>query len=368
MSEVTRPLMESPPGRKVKFNGEEYLYFAGTSYYALHSKPQIINASQQAMAKYGSHSATSRGGFGNSSLILELEAEAAKFFATDDAAYIATGYLSNMAGIQALNSLRAIDCVFIDEFAHYSNKDAAYSLGKPVITFANGDMEQLSFLLKTHCSKNSAPLIVTDGVYSITGELPPLLEMAELANDFNARVWIDDAHGIGVLGKNNRGIVQHFGPRHSNIYFGGTLAKAFGGFGGIIPGNKEFIDAVKSGPTFNGGSYFAPAAAASLTGLKIVRSNPTLSDKLKQNATYLKEQLSKLGIETIDSEMPIVAWKLGNTDEMKSLQQLLFDHKIAIQHVQYVGTDPEGVLRAVVCSEHTKDDIELLCKMLSEFR
>ncbi len=166
--------MDGPPGAETIIDGEPYLYFAGTGYFGLQNHPEIIAAGEKALRQYGTHSATTRAGLGTNPLVLELEKEAASYFGTEDAVYLATGYLSDMAGIQALCNYTRVDAIFIDELAHFSNRDGAATVRKPVYTFRNGDSNHLAEQLEAHLKPGQKPLVVTDGIFSLRGVLPPI--------------------------------------------------------------------------------------------------------------------------------------------------------------------------------------------------
>jgi len=361
------PLMEGPPGSETRFNGQNHLYFAGTGYFGLQNHPELLSAAETSLHQYGTHGATSRAGYGNIPLLQELEREAADYFGTDDAVYLATGYLSDMAGIQALCACTRVDAIFMDEFAHYSNRDGAATAGKPIYTFRNADNEHLAELLKSQLKPGDKPLVVTDGIFSIAGSLPPLPDHLTLMQHYDGNIWVDDAHGLGILGPNGRGVYDHYGLSSERLHYGGTLAKAFGGFGGIVPGNQTYIQQLRLGDTINGGSYFAAAAAASLAGIRWVRRHPEARLQLQHNARYLKTRLRALGLTVEDNDTPMASWTQGSAETMRKIQQELLNRQIAIQYCHYVGTGSEGVLRAVVFSTHTEAQIDQLLDNLQTF-
>ena len=357
-------LIDGPPGAETIFDGESYLYFGGTGYFGLHKHPEIIAAAETALRQYGTGSATTRGGLGTSPQVLELEQEAAAYFGTEDAAYLATGYLSDMAGLQALCEYTRVDAIFIDEFAHFSHRDGAATTGKPIHPFRNGDNNHLAEQLDAHLTPGQKPLVVTDGIFSIRGALPPIPEYLELMEAHDGNIWVDDAHGMGILGSNGRGIYDHYDLNSERLFYGGTLAKAFGGFGGIVPGNHKFIGKLRVGDTLNGGSYSTAGVASSLAGIRWVSRHPEARQKLWHNARYLKTRLQELGLPVENNQVPIVSWALESVEEMKKVQQELMRRNIAIQYSQYIGTGKEGVLRAVVFSTHTESQIDKLAETL----
>jgi len=172
---------------------------------------------------------------------------------------------------------------------------------------------------------------------------------------------------MGILGPNGRGVYDHYELNSERLFYAGTLAKAFGGFGGIVPGNQAYIQQLRQGDTVNGGSYFAAAAAASLAGIRWVKRHPEARTQLRHNARYLKMKLRNLGLLVEDNDIPMASWTQGNAEAMRKIQQALLNRRIAIQYCHYVGTGNEGVLRAVVFSTHTEAQIDQLIDNLEAF-
>ena len=353
-------LMDSGPGTETVINGKKYLYFGGTSYYQLHSNPEIINAGCEALKKYGLNSATSRSGKGTTQLLLDVEKKTAQYFGADDAAYIASGYLSNIAGVQALNIYKRIDVVFIDEYAHYCNLDGANSINKPVIKFKHLNAKNLKSEIDNNLKPGQIPLIVSDGIFPLFGNIAPVDKYLNIAEQYNGLIWIDDAHGLGIIGDNGRGTFDHFNLNSERLFYGGTLGKAFGGFGGIIPGNKEFVEIIRKGNVMNGASAPpAPAAAASIKGIEILQSNSQKRGKLWNNTIYFKKGLRKLGVDIEINHIPIAAWSFGSEKKTRTVQEVLMKRGISIQFAHYIGAEI-GLLRVVLFSTHTEEQIDRL--------
>ena len=349
-------------------NGKEYLYFAGTGYFQLQSHPEMIEAAVAATREFGIGSATSRTINGTTPLLLTLENKIAEFFQTEDAAYLPSGYLSNLAGFQALDKMGMYDVIFIDESAHYSNTAGALATGKRVIKFKHLDSGNLEKKITENIKKDEKPLIVSDGLFPIWAEVAPVPDYLKIAQKYNGAVWVDDAHGVGILGQNGRGVYDYFQLHDDRLFMGATLSKAFGAYGGFIAGNKTLIDAVNTGSVMTGTS--SPPAAmvgAALKGLKLVKNNPEFLQKLHNNALYLKNKLRAAGIAIADNNLPIVTFSVGNGKKMENIQQTLMKDGIYIQYVKYVGSGTDGVLRMVISSAHTKNEIDLLVSSLVKF-
>ncbi len=362
---ASKYIMESAPDAVTRISGMDYLYFGGTSYFSLHKHPSVLKAAGNALKAYGMLSATTRLGYGTTDLLETLEKKAAAFFGTEDAAYLASGFLSGMAGVQALQIQESFDVILIDELSHYSNRNAAASVEKPVYTFGHRDLEDLKEKLKEHVKPGQIPLLISDGVFPVFGEIAPVKKYLELLESYSGILWLDDAHGMGVLGKLGRGVCELSGVYSDRVFTGGTLSKAFGGFGGIIPGSREFIAEIKNGPVMNGANMAPSAAlAASIEGINILKSEPERKEKLWANARYLKQGLRALGIPANNTQVPIAAWEMGNRKDMESVHEKLMDSGIAIQYTTYIGAGVEGVLRIVVFESHTTEQIDFLLSEL----
>ena len=373
MTNTSPPLMESPPGPETVIDGVKYLYFAGTSYLGLHGDPHVISAGCQALQRYGVHTGTSRGGFGTSRLLLDVESEAASFFDRDDAFYFSTGYSANHILLQAIAD--DVDAIYIDAAAHYSLQEAARLLGKPIRTFPHLSISGLQSLLQ----RGQRPLVLLNGVDPATGRVAPVREFIELLSTCGpATLHLDDAHAVGVLGTQGRGTWEHHGLwSHVNggslasgvrLTMCGTLAKALGGFGGIIPGSREFIDRVRSSSYYYSGASApsSPVAACSLEGLRIVQREPQRRERLQFNLRKVRAGLRGLGISVEDEPSANVGAVIREAAVMKKLHSDLKQQCILVPYVaSYSGTGPEGIMRFALCSEHTPEMLDRLVNALS---
>ncbi len=360
-------LMESPLKPVVTLNGNKFIYFAGTGYFQLQSHPEVIRAAIEATEKFGIGSATSRTINGTTPLLIQLEKKIAEYFQTEDAAYLPSGYLSNLAGLQALQKLKPFDVIFIDENAHYSNQSGAMATGKKIIPFRHLNVEDLKNKIKTYLGKNQKPLIITDGLFPIWGTIAPIPEYLELAEKFNGIIWTDDSHSVGILGKNGRGSYEHYNLNSPKLFMGATLSKAFGAYGGFVAGNNSFINTLKKGPVTTGTNSPPNAlAAAALKGLEIVQNNPGYRQNLYKNALYLKHKLTKLGLPVEDNNLPIITFSFNDENKMQNIQTNLMQQNIFIQFIKYIGSSDKGVLRIVISSAHTTTHINKLVEALKK--
>ncbi len=368
------PIMQSPPSPLTLIDGREMLYFAGTGYHCLQGHTAVVVAATEAMRIYGLGSATSRGRLGTMPPLLDVEAAAAEFFRMDDSFFLPSGYMSAAAMLSALAD--RFDRILFDERTHYAVCDAVRSTGLPAAPFDHRDAESLERLLQARVGDRV--LIATDGVFPVTGALAPLDVYLGLASKHgNCSVLVDDAHGIGVLGETGRGTIEHFGlwsneintqsTADARLLVCGTLSKAIGGFGGIIPGSRAFLELMRANPLFNGASPPPPAmCAASAAGLRFLRAHPDLRRRLIENAATLKSQLFRIGLTFEDSPAPIVWLTLGDAPNMRRIQRALWDRGIVIDHIErYAGAGQAGGLRIAVFSQHTSEMIGRLSEELS---
>lgn len=358
--------MDSGPGPETVINGKRCLYFGGTGYFGFQTHPEVIQAAQKGLADFGMGTATSRNIFGTSPLHLEVERKAREFFGTEDAVYLPSGYLINIAAFQALAQLRRFDAMFVDEEAHWSITDFMHAVEKPVYTFAHGDAEDLGRKLKANLKPGQKPLVVSDGIFPTFGKIAPVPAYFQQVVAFDGSLWLDDCHAVGVLGAQGRGTYEYFGLHADRLYSGGTLSKAVGAHGGIIPGKEEFILPIRAGHIVNGANAsVSAAAAAAVKGMDLMMTQPALRQQLWRNARQLKSGLKAMGFDQDDTPVPVAAWVLKKGEDMDRVHTDLMQRGIAIQRTRYVGAGPNGALRAVVFANHKPEQID---RMLQELK
>ncbi len=373
---MTSPLMESPPGPEVVIDGVKYLYFGGTSYLGLHGNPSVIAAGCDALKKYGVHTATTRAGFGTSPLLLKVEELAARFFGTEDAFYFSSGYVANHIVLPAITS--EASALFLDETAHFCVVEAARLAGKPVHRFRHRDPADLASQLRQHLPKYGSPIVVADGVTPATGAIAPVRDYLKVLKDFApAGLHVDDAHGFGVLGEDGRGIFEEVGLwQHVNggspidgvsLSVCGTLAKALGGFGGIVPGTRDFVAKARaSSHYFDGAS--APAssvAGCSAAALEICIAQPELRRQLRANIRWVRDGLREMGLEVTADSTANIGFTTGKAEQMRRLHEALKAIGILVPYMPaYSGVGPDGLLRLAVCAGHTNEMLDRLLAAL----
>lgn len=367
-------LIQSQSGPETLIDDVRYLYFGGTSYLGLQTRPEVIEAGCSALREFGLHTGTSRAGFGTSRPLLEVESQAAAFFGTDAAFYFSSGYVSNHIMVSAL--AKDIDTVIVDDGSHFCVQEAAMMSGKEVVTFAHRDPEDLARVV----DGRGRVLIMADAVGPSAGTVAPVMSyLSVLSRCAGATLLLDDAHGFGVLGRNGRGLVDSLGLwQHVNggdpadgvrLCVCGTLAKALGGFGGIIPGTTEFIERVRTASHyFDGASPQPPAVtAAAARALQIVMAEPELRAKLRANTLRLRDGLRAMDLEVPDTETAHFGVTLANADRMRSVHLDLKSRGILVPYVPaYSGIPAEGVLRIAVFATHSSEQIDQLLDVLRE--
>jgi len=370
------PMMQSPPGAETTIDGRRYLYFAGTGYLGLQGHPDVIRAACEAVQKYGIGSATSRNRVGNTPPVLEVERRAAELFAKDDAFHFASGYMSPAVVLSVLQD--RFDTVLIDELAHYCLDEAVARLRCPVEPFSHCSVEALADKLREAGRSNRTVLVVTDGGFAALGRLPPVADYWRLLADHpGSMLLVDDAHGYGVVGEHGRGVLEHAGlwgeevnsrwPSRDEdrpaLWTCGTLSKALGGFGGIVPGTSAAVSTLKSKSPYGYGASAPaiPAAAASAEALRIVTEHPEVLAQLRRNVARLRTGLRDFGLDVEDSPAAVIAVQLETAEQMRRIQETLAERGIWIAYVpSYSGVGPAGLLRLAVFATHTPQMIDQL--------
>jgi 8-amino-7-oxononanoate synthase len=354
--------MESPAGAKTIINGREMDYFGGSGYLGLQNHPDVISAAHEAMEMYGFSTATSRGGFGEVQVYAELERQACAYFSAEKVLHYASGYMGTSILTQSTGNL--FDHVFIDSSAHFSLWDAAYATNMPITPFHHLRPESLSSLLKTELHNQQRPLILSDGVFPVTGEIAPLPDYLLLVRDYGGLVYIDDAHAVGVLGENGRGTPEYFNLSESSDFrTSATLAKALGGFGGIIWGDAKWIDRIDRNSRITAGASPPPivVAAASAKAIEIARTHPQLVSRLRENAIRLRHELGQLGWDLAATPVPIICLESRQGVSIERLSKDLLERNIAVELVRsYTSTPPGGAIRIAVFATHTAEQIDRL--------
>ena len=370
-------IIESGQGAYLTVNGQKKLNLCSNNYLGLANHPQVKKAAIDAIEKYGVGTASVRALSGTNILHIQLEEALAKFKHAEAGLVLQGGYMANLAGIQTL--LGKEDIVISDELNHASIIDAIRLSGvKNKFIYKHASVESLeeklkeaAELAKTKKSDGEFPvmLIVTDGVFSMDGDLTPLPGIVKLAKQYGALTMVDDAHGEGVLGKNGRGTVNHFNLEKDVDLDVGTLSKAFGVIGGIITGKKDIIEYIRQkGRQFlfsNGLSI--PDTAALLEAVSILEKSDEPVKKVWENAHQLKEGLLKLGFDCGKSETPITPVMIGDENKAKEFSAKLFEKGVYATAIKFpMVALGKARIRAIPSATHSKEDIDLAIKTFAE--
>lgn len=362
-------IIESGEGAFLKINGNNKLNFCSSHYLGLAVNDRVRRAAKEAIDNYGMGTGY-RTLAGTHTLHVQLEESLARFKKAEAAIVLSGGYLANCAAIQTIMSKE--DIVISDELNHASIIDAVrLSQVKHKFIYKHRDTNDLAEKLKeaneirkTPKSNGEFPLIliVTDGVFSMDGDLAPLPEIVALAKEFDALTMVDDAHGEGVLGKGGRGIVDHFGLHGQVDIEVGTLSKAFSVMGGFITGKKVLIDFYKQKARqfLFSNALSVPDTAAILEGVTILEESDKLVKKLWKNADYLKKEFNILGFATGASESPIIPVMMPDEEKARQFSIKLFENDVFATPIVFPMV-PKGKarIRVIPSASHEKKDLDL---------
>ena len=354
-------------GSRMLVDGRRVDYYCGTSYYSLHGDPRVIDAACAAIRRYGLGPATVM----NTPPLLEVVERAGAFFGTQSATYIVSGYLADMVLVQALSD--DYDVVFVDERSHYSVFDGLVVGEKPVVRFRHKDANDLSVKLADNVKAGQIPLVLSDGVFPTTGAIAPLRDYVETLSPYDdTLLCVDDSHAIGVIGEEGKGTFEYLGLRGPNLYLVGTLSKAVGGVGGIVPGSHGLMEKIRqhSRVPIGASPPSAAAAAAAATGLRILSEHPEMRKQLWSNVARVRGGLRKLGIDVEASPVPIISIQSTPGLDVKRLFQELDKRDIVVAYVAARGySDAPNVesVRIAVFSTHTESQIDRLLESIGAF-
>jgi glycine C-acetyltransferase len=358
-TKVYRPLTElqSDQGSKVVIRGKKVIQLSSNNYLGLTTHPRLKKAALEAVEKYGAGTGSVRTIAGTFSMHEELEKRLAEFKHTEAALVFQSGFTSNVGVISSI--LTDEDVVISDELNHASIIDGIRLTKASRRIYKHNDLDDLEKALK-ETQNFRVRLVVTDGVFSMDGDIAPLPQIVELAEKYNALVMVDDAHASGVLGKNGRGTVDHFGL-HGRVHIQvGTLSKAIGVLGGYVAGPNVLRDYLihRARPFLFSTSHPPAVTAACHAALDVLLEEPELIDRLWDNTRFFKEGLKKLGFDTGVSETPITPVIVGDDALAMRLSDELFEEGVYAQGIVY-PTVPKGKarVRTIVSAAHTKEEL-----------
>ena len=355
--------LESPQDSEVVVNGKRVIMIGSNNYLGLTNHPRVKKAAIKAIEKYGSGCAGSRFLNGNLEIHEELEKKLARFFRKEAALVFATGYQTNLGAIPALVGRN--DVAIIDKYDHASIFDGCrLSFGK-VKKYRHNDMDALERVLEACNGK--AKLIIVDGVFSMEGDMADLPAIVRLARAYGARIMVDDAHGIGVLGKGGRGTAEHFGLENKVDLIMGTYSKSLAAIGGFIAGPSDVVNWIKHmGRSMIFSASLPPSLVASvIAALDIVEDQPELRARLWRNTHKMLREYKTLGYDTGASETPIIPILIKDTMKTYQMCKLLFENGVFVNAVISPAVPPgRELLRTSYMATHTEDQLD---KVLAAF-
>ena len=350
--------LSSPQGAWLVVDGKKVLNFCSNNYLGLANHPKIVEAARVATETYGVGPGAVRSIAGTMDLHIKLEKRLAAFKGVEAAITFQSGFNANLATIPALVGKE--DVIFSDRLNHASIIDGCRLSGAKVIAYEHNSAESLEEAIKENLPKYRRALIVTDGVFSMDGDIAPLPALYEVAKKHDLLLMVDDAHGEGVLGKGGRGIVDHFGLHGKVDIEVGTMSKAFGVMGGVVAGDRVIVEWLRQRgrPFLFSSAVTVPDAAACLAAVDLLEESTELVDRLWDNGRYFKAEMSKLGFDTGASETPITPVMLGEAPLAQQFSRELYEEGVFGTAIGY-PTVPQGKarIRVMISAAHDRDDL-----------
>lgn len=350
--------IESPMDAWVTIGDRRLLNFCANNYLGLANHPRLRQAAKDGIDQYGVGPGAVRTIAGTTSLHVELEERLAAFKHAEACITLQSGFTANLATIPAL--VGPEDVIFSDELNHASIIDACRLSRAAVVRYAHNSIDDLQRRIGETQSYRRR-LIVSDGVFSMDGDVAPLDRLCDVAEEHGIILMVDDAHGEGVLGKGGRGIVDHFGL-HGRVHVEvGTLSKAFGVVGGLVAGRKSIVDWLRQRgrPFLFSSAMTAPDAAACIEAVNILEESDELVSRLWENAELMRQALQRMGFDTGHSQTPIIPLMLGEAPLAQAFSRSLFEHGVFAMAIGY-PTVPMGKARIRVMNSaaHSPADLE----------
>lgn len=359
--------IQSGPGSEVIIDGKKMIMIGSNNYLGLTGHPKVIEASINAIRKYGSGCTGSRFLNGTLDLHEELEYRLAKFMNREAALCFSTGFQTNQGAISTL--VGKDDLVFTDRSDHASIVDGCRLAFGKTIKYKHNDMDDLERVLKMYEDTDVGKLIVTDGVFSMEGDIINLPRLAELAKKYNARIYIDDAHSIGVLGKHGRGTGEYWNMEHAVDIVMGTFSKSFASLGGFIVGDEYVIHYIKHhARALIFSASMPPAAVATVIAcLDIIESEPERLEQLWKNTRKMKEGFTSLGFNTGSSETPIIPIYIGDEERCFAFWKLLFENGVFANPTIAPAVPPgQALIRTSYMATHTEEELDRVLEIFAK--
>ncbi len=361
------PINYGPCDNRINLNGKDVVNLSSNNYLGLANHPRVKKAAIDAVNKYGAGAGAVRTIVGNQDILETLEKTLAEFKKEEAVMCFQSGLNCNIGTIQAI--VEKGDLIISDELNHASIIDGVRLSRADKVVFKHSDMKHLESILEEKRVQYNQVLIITDGVFSMDGDLAKLPQIVELAEKYDAMTYVDDAHGSGVLGESGRGTVDHFHLHGRVDFIIGTLSKAIGVVGGYVASKKETKTWLshRARPLLFSTALPPAATAAATESVKMLLESEEYTDKLWSNARYFKEKLSKLGFNTGHSETPITPVIIGPETKTMEFSRTLLDAGVYVSAIVF-PTVPKntGRLRCMISASHTKEDLDFSVKQFEK--
>ena len=349
--------LESAQDSEVVVNGKRVIMIGSNNYLGLTNHPRVKEAAIKAIERFGCGCAGSRFLNGNLEMHEELETKLARFFRKEAALVFATGYQTNLGSISAL--LGRTDVAIIDKYDHASIIDGCRLSFGQVKKYRHNDMKDLERVLEA--TKDKGKLIIVDGIFSMEGDIADLPNIVRLANAYGARVMVDDAHSIGVLGAAGRGTAEHFGLEDQVDLIMGTYSKSLAAIGGFVAGSREVIDFIKHiGRSMIFSASLPPPLVASVSvALDIIEEQPQLREQLWKNTHKMLKSYKEMGYDTGISETPVIPIIIRDNMKVYAMCKLLFENGVFVNPVVSPAVPPgRELLRTSYMATHTEEQLD----------
>ncbi|MFZ4704595.1 MAG: serine palmitoyltransferase [Bacteroidales bacterium] len=359
-------VIESDQDTEVITNGKKVLMFGSNSYLGLTNHPKIKEAAKKAIDKYGTGCAGSRFLNGTLDIHIELEERLARLLNKDAAICYSTGFQVNLGVVSVLTGRN--DYLLLDEFDHASIIEGSRLSFSKIFKYKHNDMQALEAKLRL-CEPDKIKLIVVDGIFSMEGDIVNLPEIVRLAGKYNASIMVDDAHAIGVLGKDGAGTASHFGLSNEVDLTMGTFSKSLASLGGFIAADKEVINFLKhnSRSLIFSASMTPPSVATALAALDIMVSEPERMKHLWDLTAYALKAFKEMGFDTGKSESPIIPLFIRDDYKVLKMTKLLLDEGIFVNPVVSPGVPKEdSLIRFSLMATHTYEQLDIAFEKISK--
>ncbi len=353
------PINHGPCDHVIDLDGRKVVNLSSNNYLGLATNPRVKKASQEALERYGVGAGSVRTIVGNQDLLEELETVLAEFKEEEAVICYQSGLNCNIGTIQAITDKG--DLIISDELNHASIIDGVRLSKADKAIYKHNDMQHLETILKEKRKDYNNVLIITDGVFSMDGDLAPLPDIVKLAKKYDALTYVDDAHGSGVLGRSGRGTVDHFGLHGEIDFIIGTLSKAIGVVGGYVATKQNVKDWLlhRARPLLFSTALPPAATAATIESVKMLMESEEYTKKLWKNAEYFKKALKDLGFDIGISETPITPVMIGEDAKTMQFSKALLEEGVFVSGIVF-PTVPKnkGRCRVMISASHTKEDLD----------